>query len=111
MLNRAHLGIAHNNASDPNIDDIDLVMDCVNLAQADLTGAFLNDAHMFGANLREANLSHADLRSALLRQADLTGANLQEANFSSADLSETRVSEEALKTAITTNAILKDIKN
>src|SRR5512140_362106 len=45
MLNRAHLGIAHDYANDINLDDIDIGMDCVNLAKADMTGAFLNNAH------------------------------------------------------------------
>ena len=109
MLSRAHLGVLHDSVSDPNMDDIDMEMGCVDLAQADLTGAFLNDCHMFRVNLRDANLDHADLRGAILRQSDLGGANLQDANFTRADLSEAHLSMDALKNAITTLATLDNI--
>ncbi|EHT0294686.1 pentapeptide repeat-containing protein [Salmonella enterica] len=58
---------------------------------ADLRGANLRDADLFGANLcganlRGANLRGADLRGANLCGADLRGANLRGANLRGADL-------------------------
>ncbi|EPR2273679.1 pentapeptide repeat-containing protein [Salmonella enterica subsp. enterica serovar Newport] len=52
-----------------------------NLYGADLRGADLRDANLYGANLRDANLYGADLRG-----ADLYGANLRDANLYGADL-------------------------
>jgi|SRR5579859_256293 len=58
---------------------------------ADLYGADLREANLYGANLRGADLYGADLREANLREADLRGADLygadlREANLREADL-------------------------
>ncbi|ENR4219040.1 pentapeptide repeat-containing protein [Salmonella enterica] len=60
-------------------------------SRADLRGADLRDADLFGAdlrgaNLRDADLFGADLRGADLRDADLCGADLRGANLCGADL-------------------------
>ncbi|EJP2059734.1 pentapeptide repeat-containing protein [Salmonella enterica] len=56
------------------------------LCDANLCGANLCDANLRGANLRGANLCDANLRGADLRGADLRGANLCDANLRGADL-------------------------
>lgn len=73
----------------------------INLAYAELRGAFLRFATLSGANLEDANLSgadltyarldganlsYADLSGALLDHADLAGAKLMKANLSGANL-------------------------
>ncbi|EDA5930116.1 pentapeptide repeat-containing protein [Salmonella enterica subsp. enterica] len=50
-------------------------------SRADLCGANLRDADLYGADLRDANLRDANLRG-----ADLCGANLRDANLRGADL-------------------------
>ncbi|ECD8555679.1 pentapeptide repeat-containing protein [Salmonella enterica subsp. enterica serovar Cotham] len=62
-----------------------------NLYGADLRGADLRNANLYGADLRgadlrNANLYGADLRNANLRGANLRGANLRNANLYGADL-------------------------
>ena len=54
--------------------------------RADLRGANLCNANLFGADLRGANLCGADLCNANLRGANLRGANLRGANLFGADL-------------------------
>ena len=51
------------------------------LRESDLTNALLNGANMRGADLRGADLSGADLDRAVLSDADLSGANLTNANL------------------------------
>lgn len=77
-----------------------------NLAQLDLTKAYLTYADLAGSNLsgvtlRGANLGYADLREANLeranlRGANLTGADLRGANFDGADLELANLSEARL---------------
>jgi len=57
-----------------------------NLRSADLYGADLRSVNLRSADLYGANLRGADLRSADLRGANLYGANLRSVNLSSADL-------------------------
>ncbi|ECH3138284.1 pentapeptide repeat-containing protein [Salmonella enterica] len=57
-----------------------------NLRGADLCDANLRGANLRGANLRGANLRGANLYGANLRGADLCGANLYGANLRGADL-------------------------
>ena len=54
--------------------------------KADLRGANLRGADLYGANLRGANLYGADLRGADLRGANLYGANLRGADLRGANL-------------------------
>ena len=54
---------------------------------ADLSGVDLRHANLSGANLRHDDLSSADLGYADLSGADLSGANLSGANFECTDLS------------------------
>ncbi|MFK3182588.1 pentapeptide repeat-containing protein [Salmonella enterica subsp. enterica serovar Weltevreden] len=56
------------------------------LRGADLCGADLRDADLRGANLRGANLRDADLCGADLRDAYLCGAYLRDADLCGADL-------------------------
>ena len=51
------------------------------LRESDLTNALLHGANMRGADLRGADLSGADLDRAVLSDADLSGANLTNANL------------------------------
>ena len=57
-----------------------------NLYGDNLTRADLTEANLYGANLYGADLSGADLTGANLYGADLTGANLYGANLTDADL-------------------------
>jgi uncharacterized protein YjbI with pentapeptide repeats len=67
-----------------------------NLTQAHLIGADLRNADLRGANLTEANLEGADMTGANLKGANLTesfltNASLNEANLASADLTRAKV--------------------
>ena len=55
-------------------------------ARANLTGANLTGADLYGANLTVANLTGADLYGANLTRANLTGADLTRANLTVANL-------------------------
>ena len=70
-----------------------------NLYGADLYGANLSRANLYGANLSRANLSRADLYGADLSRADLSGADLSGANLSGADLSRADLSRADLSRA------------
>jgi predicted type IV restriction endonuclease len=66
------------------------------LPAANLDGADLSNARLFGVNLERANLdganlSGADLRNANLKQSNIEGANLRGTNLTSADLSEAQI--------------------
>jgi uncharacterized protein YjbI with pentapeptide repeats len=58
------------------------------MRRANLSGCYLNPAHLYRADLRETNLSRALLNGANLRGADLRGANLEAADLDRAVLSE-----------------------
>jgi hypothetical protein len=62
------------------------------LFEADFKGADLTGADLRLANLSHANLNGADLSAANLSHADLNGANLSAANLSHADLSDADLS-------------------
>ena len=74
-----------------------------NLADADFTGAILEEANLsgsrldsasfFGADLRRVNLTNASLRRGDLRGACLSGANLTSADLFEADLREGTIAE------------------
>lgn len=57
------------------------------LRRADLSGCYLNPAHLYRSDLREVDLSRALLNGANLRGANLAGANLEQANLDAAVLS------------------------
>jgi hypothetical protein len=57
------------------------------LSNADLGGAYLDDANLAGADLRGATLSYSDLNRAVLAEADLRGADLIGVGLDDADLS------------------------
>jgi hypothetical protein len=58
-----------------------------NLSRADLSNANLSGALLWEANLSQANLREANLSGAALADANLSGADLWEANLSGANLS------------------------
>lgn len=58
-----------------------------NLSRANLSGAYLRNANLIDANLRDADLSGAYLAGANLRSAHLNFANLSGARLSDANLS------------------------
>ena len=70
-----------------------------NLGYANLKGASLTDADLYGANLKGASLTDADLYGANLKGANLKGASLNGAKLTGADLHGADLS----------NAILPDI--
>ena len=75
-----------------------------NLDEANLTGAFLGEANLSKASLYKANLTgaflfEADLSRANLKEANLTGADLGEAYLTLAMLSEANLSEASLHRA------------
>jgi hypothetical protein len=63
-----------------------------NLYGANLSRADLYGANLYGADLSRANLSGANLYGADLSRANLSGANLSRANLSGADLSRANLS-------------------
>jgi len=74
------------------------------LTNANLTGADLTDAYLYGANLTNADLtdawlSFANLAGAHLYNADLTGADLYGANLTNADLTDAHLTDAWLKVA------------
>src|SRR5262245_47162113 len=74
--------------------------------RADLSGADLNRAHLFQANLGGADLSGADLNQAHLNEANLQYANLSGANLSGACLIEAHLDMANLSGANFTGVIL-----
>ena len=74
---------------DANLRDADLrdaYLQCANLRDAYLRDAYLQCANLRDADLRGAYLRDADLRGAYLRDADLRGAYLRGAYLQGADL-------------------------
>ena len=70
-----------------------------NLWGADLAGADLREADLWGASLARASLARADLVGASLARADLTGANLRGANLMGANLMEANLRDANLRGA------------
>lgn len=60
----------------------------VHLEGADLSEADMQEVDLFEAQLVDANLSHTNLQNGVLRRANLKSANLQGANLQGADLQE-----------------------
>jgi hypothetical protein len=73
--------------------------------RADLSGADLSRANLYGADLSGANLSRANLSRADLYGANLSGANLSRANLSRADLSGANLSRANLYGADLSRAV------
>ncbi|MDJ1168813.1 pentapeptide repeat-containing protein [Roseofilum sp. BLCC_M154] len=94
---------------------------CLNLAFANLSNAYLNranltnanltDAYLNRANLTNANLTGANLTRAELRGANLTGANLTDANLAGANLTGADLTGADLTSADLTGANLKSYDN
>ncbi|MEM8542718.1 MAG: pentapeptide repeat-containing protein [Cyanobacteria bacterium P01_H01_bin.119] len=79
----------------------------------DLSQAYLLEADLRKANLRDVNLSRACLIDANLQEADLSGANLEgiygdRANFQAANLAQAQLSQAKLIGATLTNANLTE---
>lgn len=77
-----------------NLADADLsyaYLRGINLANACLTNANLVGTNLTSANLTSVNLSNASVMSAYLGEADLRGSDLTQANFSYAYLAETNL--------------------
>jgi|GEM_PF-3066572 len=70
---------------------IDCNLKKANLANANLTGAFLRET-----NLKEANLEGADLRFAILRNVNLKKANLTNADLTGAILRDVNLDDAIL---------------
>ena len=68
----------------------------INLSAADLSGAWLSDAKLYRAKLNEANLREALLDGALLGEAKLRRADLSDASLSGADLRDAEITVEQL---------------
>ena len=77
------------------------------LREADLSRSLLNRCNMRGADMRGANLEQADLDSAVLSEANLTGANLRRANLSRVNLSGANLTDADLTDANFNGADLK----
>src|SRR3984885_6386590 len=63
------------------------------LEETNLSGAKLDSASFFGADLRRSNLANASMRRVDLRGASLRGANLIAADLYEADLREGTIAE------------------
>ena len=81
------LYVAESAGDDVRAAVVEAVKARANLSGADLSRADLYGAYLSGANLSGADLSRADLSGANLSGADLSRANLYGANLSGADLS------------------------
>ncbi len=104
-------GIQLDNAYLSEADLEQIIMPAASLRKADLSrtnlsGAILAEANLSGAILAEANLSKAFLIEANLSRAILAEANLSEAWLSRANLSEANLSEANLSEAILVEAKL-----
>lgn len=84
----AGLLLASGNASAFDRFDLRHFRETNSCVRCDLSGANLQGADLFRADLQEANLSGANLQAAKLGEANLRGANLYEAELQKADLSE-----------------------
>jgi uncharacterized protein YjbI with pentapeptide repeats len=82
-----------------DLSDADLFF--AQLENVDLSGAHLNQANLMGAHLNGANLSGAQLKGAIL-----VGTNLQQANLKNADLTGALLDRAQLSKADLTGAIL-----
>jgi hypothetical protein len=78
-----------------------------NLNELDLHRADLSHANLQSATLRSANLERAELGQANLQEADLRQTNLQRADLSLAKLQEAHLSESQLQEAILYRADLQ----
>jgi uncharacterized protein YjbI with pentapeptide repeats len=67
-----------------------------NLSEADLSEANLENAYASEANLRNANLFAANLFGTILSNSDLSSADLRNANLSEADLIDTNLADSLL---------------
>ena len=74
----------------------------------DLSGSYLGEMYLEGANLIKANLSGANLRKANLRGADLIGADLSMADLIDADLWRANLEEADLHKANLWDANLEE---
>ena len=77
-----------------------------NLNGADLSGANLSDAYLWGAKLNDSNLAGADLSNANLLDSRLRNANLPSVNFFDANLTYSILSGANLSGAYLLNADL-----
>lgn len=75
-----------------------------NLQEAVLYGTNLQNANLLHANLTEANLNDASLQNAILRSANLYKASLYSANLQNADLHESCLNKAILQYADLKNA-------
>ena len=90
-----------------------LIVPCVSLRNADLTGSDLSNLDLMGANLQGANLTSAqlnnsDLRDANLSSAKLQGAQLYRCNLSRANLRQVNLNDANLSSADLTTADLTE---
>ena len=83
-------------------------IDLITATELDLGEALLDDAYLQEANLRRASLQKANLQGTNLQKADLPGANLEEANLSEANLQEANLLGANLREANLRGAILRE---
>jgi uncharacterized protein YjbI with pentapeptide repeats len=105
-LRGANLGSAHLSANLGGADLSSAVLFGAHLRGADLSSANLHDAYLHGADLSYANLRGTNLSSAHLSSADLTSANLSSANLRGADLRGADLSSADLSSANLSSAFL-----
>lgn len=82
--------------------------DRVPLVGVDVSGAYLQDLKLPGADLRRADFKAADARRANLRKADLDGVHLNQANFRGGDLTSANLTDADLTDADLNGAALAD---
>ncbi len=76
-----------------NVHQLILLNECMG---CDLAGVTLTEAHLIGADLRQADLRGANLTDSNLEGADLAGADLTGANLTSAFLTNTNLANTQL---------------
>ena len=82
-----------------------------NLERTDLRGADLNGANLRVADLERANLGGTDLRGADLERANLRGANLERTDLRGADLNGANLERADLREACLIGANLENVYN
>jgi hypothetical protein len=109
QLNDDHVPLVGVDVSGAFLQDVRL--DGANLNRANLATADMRNAHLAGAKLELANMDYTNLRQSDLHGAILRNANLTDADLDGADLSGADLSGATLDDADLSNADLSGILN
>ena len=100
--------ISFKDQSFSGIDFKNIYLKSIDLQGADLADANLSNAYLIESDLRQTDLSEANLNNAYLWETDFSEANLINANLSNTDLSNTNLSNAYLWETNLSNADLSE---